>query len=81
MERCLEIISEASRYIPPQLTDKHPEVPWADIRGIGNQLRHAYDQLDGDIIWNTATISVPELKIVIEAMIATLEADAEEPTT
>jgi predicted nucleotidyltransferase len=26
-----------------------PSQPWADIRGMGNRLRHAYDRLDLDI--------------------------------
>jgi len=75
IERCLEIISEASRHIPVRLTDNYPAVPWADIRAIGNRLRHECDRVDSAIIWKTATSSVPDLKSVIHSMIASLESD------
>ena len=75
IERCLEIVSEASRHIPSQQTDRYPEVPWSNIRAIGNRLRHKYDQLDSLIIWNTATLSVPDLKPVIQAIMASVESE------
>jgi uncharacterized protein with HEPN domain len=35
---------------------------WHDIRGIGNWLRHQYDRIDLEIVWNTVTDHLPELK-------------------
>ena len=40
VERAIEIISEASRHIPAELTARHPAIPWRNIRDIGNVLRH-----------------------------------------
>jgi uncharacterized protein with HEPN domain len=40
VQRAIEIISEASRAIPDDLTRRHPEIPWSRIAGIGNVLRH-----------------------------------------
>lgn len=34
--RCLEIISEAARRLPSSLRDRHPELPWRAIMGVGN---------------------------------------------
>ncbi|EKV32466.1 hypothetical protein C882_2545 [Caenispirillum salinarum AK4] len=28
-----------------------PDVPWASIRGMGNFLRHEYDNVQADLIW------------------------------
>jgi uncharacterized protein with HEPN domain len=39
-ERCVEIISEASRRIPETWKAEHPTIPWVDIAGIGSVLRH-----------------------------------------
>ena len=39
-----------------------PDQPWSDIRGMGNPLRRAYDRVDVDILWRTATNRVPDLK-------------------
>src|SRR5258707_1250650 len=51
IERCIEIVSEASRHIPPDLKDRFPEQPWPEIAAIGNLLRHDYQRVDDLIIW------------------------------
>ena len=43
VERGLEIISEASRRLPDEIKAKHPEIPWPKVAGIGNVLRHNYE--------------------------------------
>lgn len=80
VERCIEVKSEASRHIPDELTSPHPSIPWHEIRGIGNRLRHEYQRVDDTIIWLAVTRSLPELKLAIEAMIARLES-AHPPST
>ena len=40
VERNLEIISEASRRIADHLKATAPDIPWREIAGIGNVLRH-----------------------------------------
>jgi hypothetical protein len=35
-ERGVEIVSEASRHLPPELKARHPEIPWQKVAGIGN---------------------------------------------
>jgi len=39
VERCIEVISEASRHIPDDVKGNHAEVPWADVAAIGNIFR------------------------------------------
>jgi uncharacterized protein with HEPN domain len=51
-ERFLEILSEASRHIPPELKELAPDMPWRRIGDIGNHLRHAYQRVDAEILWN-----------------------------
>jgi uncharacterized protein with HEPN domain len=50
VERGIEIISEASRRIPPELRAIRPEIPWTDIASIGNILRHKYHSISMPII-------------------------------
>ena len=69
IERCLEIISEASRHLPDELTAQFPHIPWSEIRGIGNVLRHEYFDVQNLVIWRTARNELPKLKPVIQAMI------------
>jgi uncharacterized protein with HEPN domain len=61
VERCLERICEAERRLGGRAADLMPGQPWSDIRGMGNRLRHAYDRLDLDIVWNTARDRLPTL--------------------
>jgi uncharacterized protein with HEPN domain len=69
VERCLEIISEASRHIPDGLKEARPEIPWRRIADMGNRIRHAYHAVDSDIIWEIVTGELRELRAAIEAMI------------
>jgi uncharacterized protein with HEPN domain len=50
-ERFLEILSEASRHIPEALKANRPDIPWRRVSDIGNHLRHAYDRVDSEILW------------------------------
>lgn len=73
VERSIEIISEAARQIPEHMTADHPEIPWNEIRAIGNKLRHEYRRISDFVIWRTAKTAVPELKPVIAQMISKIE--------
>ena len=68
-ERGIEIISEASRHIPPEMKAKFPEIPWQEIAAIGNLLRHEYAKVDDRIIWNVAQRHLVELEKAVAAMI------------
>ena len=43
-----------------------PAVPWRDVRGIGNWLRHQYDRVKPETVWNTITDDLPLLKSAVE---------------
>jgi uncharacterized protein with HEPN domain/predicted nucleotidyltransferase len=73
IERSIEIISEASRRLPEDLTDAHPQIPWAKIRGVGNILRHDYDDVYDDVIWAIAKQHVGPLRQAVEAMLAEVD--------
>ena len=36
--RALEIVGEAANRIPPEIRDRHPEVPWRSMAGIRDKL-------------------------------------------
>jgi uncharacterized protein with HEPN domain len=63
----LLVISEAAKRLGPQAERLCPGVPWRDIRGIGNRLRHAYDQLDFALIWKVYQDDLPTLKTDVAA--------------
>jgi uncharacterized protein with HEPN domain len=61
----LLIISEAAKRLGSQAEVLCPGQPWRDIRGIGNHLRHAYDDLDAMLIWKVYQDDLPSLKIAV----------------
>jgi uncharacterized protein with HEPN domain len=66
VECCIEIVSEATRHLPDNITSRYPDIPWRQIAGIGNVLRHDYDLVDERIIWEVATVHFPRLRAVID---------------
>lgn len=63
VERCLERICEAAHRLGDHASRLMPDQPWADIRGMGNRLRHAYDRLSLEIVWNTVRNRLPFLAV------------------
>lgn len=66
VERNLEIISEASRRIPDDLKAAEADVPWREIAGIGNVLRHDYGAIRPEILWRIRTDYLAQLKGAIQ---------------
>jgi uncharacterized protein with HEPN domain len=62
VQRKLQIISEAAIRLGSEAERRCPDQPWADIRGVGNQLRHAYERIDLETVWSTVTDDLPPLK-------------------
>jgi uncharacterized protein with HEPN domain len=58
------------RHIPDDWLAEFPTVPWAQLRGIGNRIRHEYFRIDDAILWEVITTETHGLKAVMEAMLA-----------
>lgn len=70
IERCIEVISEASRHVPTEQKARFPDVPWPEIAAIGNKLRHEYNRVDDVMLWRVASISLPSHRPVIASILA-----------
>ncbi|MFZ0887991.1 MAG: HepT-like ribonuclease domain-containing protein [Candidatus Binataceae bacterium] len=70
VERGLEIISEASRHLPAALKARHASVPWPKVAGIGNVLRHDYEQVAHDVLWHVVRDDLPLLENVCREELA-----------
>ena len=66
VERGIEIISEAARHLPDDLLEMAPEIPWKQVRGIGNILRHEYHKTSDPVVWAVVTDSLPPLRLAIQ---------------
>lgn len=68
VERNVEIISEASRRLPDDIKTAEPDVPWREIAGIGNVLRHDYGIVRPDILWGIRTQRLMTLKSAMQRL-------------
>ena len=75
VQRALEIVSEASHHLSDDLLELAPDVPWKQIRGIGNILRHEYHKIADDVVWAVVNEHVPPLKIAVEAIQRSVESE------
>jgi len=68
--RNLEVIGEAARNTPDEVTRQHSEIPWEKMRGIRNLLVHEYFGVDVSIVWLTITGDLPPLAPLLCAILA-----------
>lgn len=71
-QHCLLRISEAAVKLDALAEQLAPDQPWADIRSLGNRLRHEYDRIEPAIIWKIVTVDLPPLRRACEAALAQL---------
>jgi uncharacterized protein with HEPN domain len=76
VERGVEIISEASRHLTDDLKARNPEIPWQKVAGIGNVLRHKYENIAAPVMWKLARADLPALENVCRAELAAEEGES-----
>jgi uncharacterized protein with HEPN domain len=69
IERNIARIFEAARFVPNDVRTRYTEVPWRRIVGIGNVIRHDYDEIDDRVMWDTATRKLLPLKDAVQRML------------
>ena len=69
VERCVEVIGEASRRISDEFKNTHSEIPWKRILAQRNVLAHEYDDVKQERMWLVATVHVPALIPQLEAIL------------
>lgn len=68
--RAIEFISEASRRLPDEVRERHPQLPWRAIRDRGNFYRHQYDSVAESQLWPVVHDRLPALLDAVRAEIS-----------
>jgi uncharacterized protein with HEPN domain len=62
------IICEAVTALPEEIQNRHPNLPWRDIRAMRNRLVHVYFNIDQNIVWQTIQDDLPVLKAAMHKL-------------
>jgi len=71
--REIEVIGEATKQIPKEVTEKFNELPWSLMAKMRDKLIHWYFEIDEEIVWNVATLKLPTIKIQIDSIVDELK--------
>lgn len=58
----LLVIGEAACRVPPEVTERFPEMPWRAMRAMRNVVAHEYLDVELGVIWRTATAELPAIR-------------------
>ena len=67
--RNLEIIGEAVKHLPEEITARFPEIPWKAIAGFRDILAHCYFRTEDAIVWDAAKNHTPSLVAVVKTLL------------
>jgi len=73
----VSMIGEAGSGVSAEVREAAPELPWTDIIGARDRLIHGYVEVRHDVVWDAATVDVPDLLPKLEALIERLRGPAE----
>lgn len=71
-ERVMEVLGEAVKRLPPELTAQYPAVDWRGIAGMRDRVSHGYDAIEYDLLWQAVEMRVPGLLATVEQMLEDL---------
>ena len=63
---CIIQIGELVGRLSEEFIEAYNDVPWYAIKAMRNLHAHNYDNVDLEMVWNTLTDEIPELKEKIE---------------
>ncbi|OGI03543.1 MAG: hypothetical protein A2104_04085 [Candidatus Melainabacteria bacterium GWF2_32_7] len=71
--RNFEIMGEAVKYLPADIRNKFPEIPFKKIAGMRDKIIHGYFGINYKYVWTAIKDDLPILKPQIETALRLLE--------
>lgn len=76
--RNIGIIGEAAKQlldVAPDFSNKHPEIPFAEVYGMRNRVIHGYASVDPTVVWDSVLNDVPPLREQICKILETIRSE------
>lgn len=67
---CLQQIGEIISRLDDNFRFAHPDIPWAKIKSLRNQMVHNYEGIRYNIVWNILKKNLPRLLIDMEQLLS-----------
>ena len=67
--RRIQIIGEAVKKLPADVTARAPEIPWRKIAGIRDKVIHDYVDVDIELVWEIAQKDLQPLKMAVQKLL------------
>ena len=62
LSKPIEEIGELCGHLSDEFKAVQKDIEWRSIKGMRNIFAHQYGEIDLDVIWNVATVEIPDLK-------------------
>jgi uncharacterized protein with HEPN domain len=69
VERCVKRVIQATAKLDAGTKSRLGDHPWKNLRGMGDWLRHGYDKVAPQIVWDVASSNIPRLPADCERML------------
>jgi uncharacterized protein with HEPN domain len=71
--RNFEIIGEATKRIPLETKEKHPQIPWKQMAGTRDKLIHEYFGVNLQTLWKAVKEDLTPVKRAVKSLLAEMD--------
>jgi len=68
--RNLEILGEAAKHIPDEVSAQYPDLPWREMAGTRDRLIHHYFGVNLDVVWGIVELELPGVVAELEVILS-----------
>lgn len=75
--RCFEVIGEAVKRLPTELTEFDQSTPWSSYAGFRDVLIHQYEKVDLEVVWSAVEKDLAALETGVNKLLEMLDSSVD----